>query len=241
VDDRPARGEQVTITDYAEIVSALRSVAGVAEAEVQPDEDGSGLGLLRLGLEQGADEVQVATDVGRMLRERFGLGVDADRVQLIEDTATPADVHIDEQTTQQPPVQRGERRNPAIGRPVIGRMQLVTSDLDVTAKVSLRFGGRTVVGESTGTATSTGVQRAVAGAALRALEELVERAARFDLEEIEVNPTGRQRTVLVVVTMLSERGSERLTGSASVREDLRQACIRATLNAVNRRLQLLLG
>src|SRR4051812_33446739 len=88
----PSRGDQVTVADYAEIVAALRSVPGVAEADVEPDDDGEGLGLLRLGLTPGVDEVQVATKVGRLLRERFGLGVDADKVQLIEDAAVPLEV-----------------------------------------------------------------------------------------------------------------------------------------------------
>jgi hypothetical protein len=41
--------------------------------------------------------------------------------------------------------------------------------------------------------------------------------------------------------MLSSRGTERLTGAAAVREDVRQAVIRATLDALNRRLESLLA
>jgi len=213
----------VTVSDYAEIVAALRTVPGVAEADVEPDSDGDGLGLLRLGLTPGVDEVQVATKVGRLLRERFGLGVDADRVQLIEDAETP-DV----------PSPRDGRR------PVVSRMQLVSSGLDVTATVSLSYQGETVQGECTGTATQTGVHRAVATAALRALEQLLDDKARFEVDHVDVTPSGRDRTVLVSVTMVSGTGTDRLTGSAVVRDDVRQATIRAALDAVNRRLEPLL-
>jgi hypothetical protein len=213
----------VTVSDYAEIVAALRTVPGVAEADVEPDGDGDGLGLLRLGLTPGVDEVQVATKVGRLLRERFGLGVDADRVQLIEDAETP-DV----------PSPRDGRR------PVISRMQLVSSGLEVTATVSLAYQGETVRGECTGTATQTGVHRAVATAALRALEQLLDEKARFEVDHVDVTPSGRDRTVLVSVTMVSGTGTDRLTGSAVVRDDVRQATIRAALDAVNRRLEPLL-
>lgn len=214
----------MTVADYAEIVAALRAVPGVAEADVEPDDEGGGLGLLRLGLAPGVDEVQVATNVGRMLRERFGLGVDADKVQLIEDA--PASMV---------PVQGNGRR------PVISRMQLVSSGLDVTATVSLIYQDAVVRGESTGTATQTGVHRAVATAALRALEQLVDAKARFEVDQVEVTPaTGRDRTVLVAVTMVSGGGTDRLTGTAVVREDVRQATIRAALDAVNRRLEPLL-
>ena len=47
------------------------------------------------------------------------------------------------------------------------------------------------------------------------------------------------RTVLVVVTMLTSRGSEQLSGASVVREDVRQAVIRAVLAAVNRRLEVM--
>lgn len=215
----------MTVADYAEIVAALRAVPGVAEADVEPDDEGGGLGLLRLGLAPGVDEVQVATTVGRMLRERFGLGVDADQVQLIEDAATP---------TPEVPRQANGRR------PVISRMQLVSSGLEVTATVALIYQDAVVRGEATGTATQTGVHRAVATAALRALEQLVDAKARFEVDQVEVTPNGRDRTVLVAVTMVSGGGTDRLTGTAVVREDVRQATIRAALDAVNRRLEPLL-
>lgn len=213
----------MTVIDYAEIVAALRAVPGVAEADVEPDAEGEGLGLLRLGLTPGVDEVQVATKVGRLLRERFGLGVDADQVQLIEDAPVP-----------EVPMQNNGRR------PVISRMQLVSSGLDVTATVSLIYQDEVVRGESTGTATQSGVHRAVASAALRALEQLVDAKARFEVENVEVTPSGPDRTVLVSVTMVSGGGTDRLTGTAVVREDVRQATIRAALDAVNRRLEPLL-
>lgn len=213
----------MTVTDYAEIVDALRAVPGVADADVEPDDSGSGLGMLRLGLEAGVDEVAVASTVGKLLRERFGLGVDADGVQLIEDA-----------TTAGPPPPRDARR------PAISRMQLISSGLEVTATVSLSFRDQTVTGESTGTATQSGVHRAVATASLRAVEELVGSAARFELEHVEVTQTGTERTALVAVTMVSANGTDRLTGSAAVREDVRQAIIRATLDALNRRLDRML-
>jgi hypothetical protein len=215
----------LTLTDYADVVAALREVPGVADAGVEPDEAGGGLGLLRLGLVPGADEVEVATEVGRLLRDRFGLGVDADRVQLVEDTS---DV-----TAPAP-------RSSAGGRLTISRMQIISSGLDVTAVVTLRRDKRRHEGQATGTATQTGVQRAVAGATLRALEGLLDEQTRFELESVEVATNGRCRTALVNLILVSGTGSERLTGAAAVRDDVRQACIRATLDAVNRRVEPLL-
>ena len=211
--------------DNRDLVEALRAVPGVTDADVTPDAEG-GLGTLRLDLEPGVDEAAVASDVGRILRDQFGLGVDAERVQIVEDavldTAAPS-----------VPSQRA-------ARPSIARMHLVSSGLDVTASVTLSSGERTAVGEARGAASQTGVHRAVAGATLRAVEELVDGQIRFELDHIEVTPMGNERTVLVALTLLTSRGTERLTGAAGVREDVRQAVIRATLDALNRRLEMIL-
>ena len=217
----------MTVTDYGEIVAALRAVPGVADADVEPDAEGGGMGLLRLGLAPGFDEVQVATSVGRLLRERFGLGVDAERVQLVEDAEVP----------DEPAVRNAAERQ---ARPAIQRMHLVSSGLDISASVTLGYGGRSAIGEAQGTATQSGVQRAVALATLHAVEALVDGKARFELDHLEVTQTGRDRTVVAGVTLVTQNGSERLTGAAVVREDVRQAVIRATLDGLNRRLGALL-
>lgn len=220
----------MTVTDYREIVAALRDVPGVADADVEPDGEG-GMGLLRLGLKPGVDEVAVATSVGRLLREQFGLGVDADRVQIVEE----ADLGV--RSTPAPQV--ADPRS--VGRPAISRMHLVSSGFDVSATVTLCSDSRTSSGEAHGSASQSGVHRAVAAATLRAVEELSGGIVRFELDHLEVSQLGAERTVLVALTMVSERGAERLTGAAAVREDVRQAVIRATLDALNRRLETLLS
>jgi hypothetical protein len=239
------------VLDRVGIIAALRAVPGVSEADLEPDQEG-GLGVLRLCLRDGADEVAVAGEVGRLLRERFGLGVDAERVQLVEDTYQAPDSQEPEsqapdgqapesqEPESQEPEPPEESEAPLSARPAIVRMQLLSSGLEVTVVVTLRHRAARSEGSSTGTATQVGVQRAVATATLRALENLLGPHARFELEDVDVTAHGEKRTALVSLLMLSAAGSERLTGAAAVRDDVRQACIRATLDAANRRLEPLL-
>lgn len=265
----PGTGESVTAADREQIVAALRALPGVADADLEPDDTGAGVGLLRLDLVPGVDEVAVAAGVGRILRERFALGVDAERVQLVEDSIepvpTPDTLPTPELPTLESPAEPGDpgdtdslepgpQRIPLVtgdvevedvppatarpgARPAIARMRLVSAGLDITASVTLVHGGRTEVGEATAPATQSGVQRSVASATLRALEQLTYRRVRLDVDHLEVARLGADRTVLVALTLVSPGGSERLTGAAGVREDVRQAVIRAVLDAVNRRLQ----
>jgi hypothetical protein len=247
--------------DRRALVAALKAVQGVLDADVAPGADG-GLGTLRLDLAAGVDEAAVAGQVSRVLREQFGLGVDADKVELVEapdlfvihddpepdpepepEPAPPAAVadervSVEEQVSETTAVPVPGPRS--VGRPSIAKMHLVSAGLDVTASVTLASGGRTATGESRGLASPSGVHRAVAVATLRAVEELVGEVARVELEHLEITPMGTERTVVVLLTLLTAQGSEHLTGAAAVRDDVRQAVIRATLDALNRRLELLL-
>jgi hypothetical protein len=336
----------VRVTNTAALLDALRAVPGVSAADIEADERPEGAGTLRLQLEPGADEVAVATSVNRVLREQFGLAVDANRVQVVEEstptrpsgpdpltaplddvldsapprptlTAVPGylgqadaeDVAADAEwhgeggaaqlgatgfdeglapfaPTATPPVSpfgpsglgapKTPSGVPATDEPappaqapleqagatstelvdsietavdalpgrspriLIARMQLVSAGLGVTTEVTLSWQGEPFAGQSAAAATPTSVHRSVAQATLRAVESVVGGRARFELEQLEINQLGPDRAVVVVVSMLTKAGSERLTGVSVVREDVRQAVIRATLDALNRRLESLL-
>jgi hypothetical protein len=99
--------------DTDDVVAALRAVAGVFDAEILPDDTG-GPGTLRLQLEPGADEVRVATSVHRLLGDKFGLGVDAGRVQVVEEAMPRRPMRLSEQAAEQ----RAERPSQPPAQPV---------------------------------------------------------------------------------------------------------------------------
>ena len=276
---------RVTVSDNRDLVAALLGVPGVAAASVEPQ--GGGPGTLRLQLSSGADEVDVAGAVNRLLRSQFGLAVDADRVRVLEQTggraglaapaapqlatvaplapvaaargrgakAAPAAPAADPEGDAADPPDTAAAGTPSgadpaappVGVPlahrrlVIERVQLVSADLGVTVSVGLRSGERSYAGESEGAATTSALLRSIAAATLRAVEQVVAGAARFDVEHVEIASTGEEQTALVVVSMVTARGNQRLSGASVVRDDARQAVIRAVLAAVNRRLGPLMG
>jgi hypothetical protein len=127
------------------------------------------------------------------------------------------------------------------GRLAIQRVQLVSAGLGVAVTVSLGLEGRTVTGDAEGAATQSGVHRSVATATLRAVESVLEGNARFEVEHVELTRTGADQTILVLLTMVTGRSTQRLSGASVVREDVRQAVIRAVLAAVNRRMEPMLA
>jgi hypothetical protein len=241
----------VTISDHRDLVAALLGVPGVAAAAVEPL--GGGPGTLRLQLVSGADEVDVAGAVNRLLRSRFGLAVDADRVRVLEGSG-PASTGLAGTPVERTPVPVREpdaepapaaapaaTRVASTGRLVIERVQLVSAGLGVSVSVTLRSGDRAVVGEAEGAATALALNRTVAEATLRAVETVVGQDVRFFVEHVELAATGDERTALVVLSMLTDRATQRLSGASVVREDVRQAVIRAVLAAVNRRVEPMLA
>lgn len=223
--------------DHRDLVAALLQVPGVAAAAVEPAEGDPG--TLRLQLAPGVDEVEVAGAVNVLLRDRFGLAVDADRVRVVDEPADGEAVNgksVDEPTVAAPTVVSARP-----SRVVIERVQVVSAGLGTSVSVALRLDGATYEGSAEGTATAGSLHRSVAGATLRAVEGVVGGTARFDVDHVEVAGTGTDRTALAVVTMVTGRSTERLSGASVVREDVRQAVIRAVLAAVNRRLEPMLS
>jgi hypothetical protein len=122
-------------------------------------------------------------------------------------------------------------------RLLIHRMQLVSASRGITSEVTLELAGQEHTGSAGAASTPTSVQRAVALATLRAVERALGGMVRFELEHVETTVLGTDRAVVVEVAMITTRGSERLTGVSSARDDVRQAVIRATLDAINRRIE----
>ena len=102
----------MTISDHRDLVAALLGVPGVAAAAVEPVGDGPG--TLRLQLASGADEVDVAGAVNRLLRSRFGLAVDSDRVRVVDGDGADA-ARGPARRPRRQPVRR--HRWPSRGRP----------------------------------------------------------------------------------------------------------------------------
>ncbi len=223
-------------TDLTAIAAALRGMPGIAAAAVEADEAGD-VGALRVVLDPGVDEIEAASTVSRFMQDHFATDVAPEQVHVVDDVtplrrAEPAEPVV---PVQPLPAERSSTR------PTIVRTGHVVTGFEVTATVVLSAGARLATGEGRTAAGEQGMHRAMAGATLRALENLLRDRARIDLEHLEVSSPGGIRTVLVSLTMVSDRGTERLTGATTVREDDGRAVVRATLDAVNRRLETLLA
>ncbi len=201
-----------TSVSIEDVLAALRSVPGVRSADIGQDDDG-GEGMLRLDLAADVDEVEVAAAVGRLLRDRFGLGVDAGQVQMVEAAEDFAAMPESDEVTPD-----GVR---------VAVMNVTSAGRKVIVTIVLRRGDREFRGEAPGTTSSHGVFRAVAEATLRAIEELTEDAVIGRVETLDVSEGAS-------VTLVLDVDGEEVTasGRSAVHSDPRQAIVRAVLAAV---------
>ncbi|WBB94433.1 hypothetical protein [Verrucosispora sp. WMMC514] len=132
-------------------------------------------------------------------------------------------------------------------RVVLDHVQVSTFGLDANVEVRLVAGNRNASGYATGPAVDGFVLRLCGVAAAAAIDELLyavgptaERGRCF-VEHAAVVPFGNCEVATVVVLLVCDGWVEQLAGSALVAGDPRQAVVRATLAAVNRRLEALLA
>lgn len=143
------------------------------------------------------------------------------------------------------PLDPGDNPGPRV---IIENVHVNTSGADATVEVRLRAGGRSAAGVATGPAVDGYLLRLCATATAGAVDELLSTSqhedgpARCFVEHAAAVSFG-QMQVAVVVLLLSCGGGwvEQLAGSAVVTGDDRHAMVRATLSAVNRRLEALLA
>jgi hypothetical protein len=278
-----------------EVEQALRIVPGVLEATVSVGEADDAGTEVRLVLADDSDESAVAHAVHRMLQLQYGVGLDADGVELVMDvTDAPVStlrsvreaegvppevfdlrIQIDDLLTEldrrsgrsfDADVLAAAVRHPAGGAPVpeprapdpgdvvavtdadlhtdavrlsIARLSIVLDHRRAQASVALSSPAGVVRGSAESDSSDSAVLEAVALATLRAVASLHLCEEAFVVAAVSVPRVGEADIAVVQVECCRHLGPERLTGASEVRDDIHRAVVRATLDAVNRRLPLL--
>jgi hypothetical protein len=142
------------------------------------------------------------------------------------------------------PLHPGEHPGPRI---VIENVHVNTFGTDATVEVRLGVGGRTASGVASGPAVDGYLLRLCAMATAGAVDELLSTSDHPDgpvrcfVEHAAAVPFGPSQVAVVVLLLSCGGWVEQLAGSAVVIGDDRHAMVRATLAAVNRRLEALLS
>lgn len=212
------REVQTSTSDLPTVQQAVREVHGVVHARVTwPDPRGPA--HLEIALDPGTDGPETVRSILSVL-ERAG-GVDLDTLDI---------------------AQAERSAEPSPGRPVFVGLGVDRGELDTAIEITLEIDGRPVTGRAEGLASYQQSTRTTAAATLAALRQVLPPGVRVQLEWLEIiEPHGqRPGVVQVAVTTLTASSEVVDIGSAFIRGDVRESTVRATLDAVNRRLGALM-
>jgi GGDEF domain-containing protein len=121
------------------------------------------------------------------------------------------------------------------------RCSVADAGLAATVEVEVNYGGRTAVGKVVGRKTPERLPYLIGEATGRALTELLPRGFGVVLQDLHQVEQGDTQALWATVMLVSPDGEEKLLGIAPGRaEDGHEAPARAVLNAINRRLALIL-
>ncbi|HEY3505664.1 MAG TPA: hypothetical protein VGN37_23115 [Actinocatenispora sp.] len=225
--------------DAETVLAAVRDVPGVRAADLRTDAGGGR--TLRLDVAEGMDTDEITAAAGHALRDR--LGVDA-RLAVAAGAGYELDpVDIDPAEVEHRPVSGGAVDTPRPSgdrRAIIERIQVATAGAECAVEVCLTADGVRAVGRAGGPALDPYLLRVAALATADAVSVLAGGRARCAVEHVDIVTAGPCRVVVVVLVLVADERAERLVGSAVASGDVRQATVRATMSAVNRRLGPLL-
>jgi hypothetical protein len=108
---------------------------------------------------------------------------------------------------------------------------------EVEAIATLEVGTRQGRSAARAIPTRRGLWRAVAEATVGALGQLTDDHLRAEVDRVHVSTRDDPAVATVLVTVLSDRGEETLLGASLLRDDPENAVMRATLDALNRRVE----
>ncbi|WP_273039082.1 hypothetical protein [Tepidanaerobacter syntrophicus] len=100
--------------------------------------------------------------------------------------------------------------------------------------------GQILEGTSEGVASAQNRIKTIAAATLNAVQLFIDEKYKISLEDTYTYPIGQYDAVSVLIVLLKGKKEEYLLGSALVRDDIYEASAAAVLDAINRRISMLL-
>ncbi|MDQ7095603.1 hypothetical protein REC12_18600 [Desulfosporosinus sp. PR] len=166
---------------------------------------------------------QVVRDVESVFAAQFGLQIDHKKISV-------AQIGDDDENTF------AIRES---SRPKLVGVTIRTVSGMAEVKVELLTGDKLIEGVSQGPSSSYNKLRLFVEATLKALSPLTLDKFLFVTEDVGITQLAKRQIALVAITLIAPAGEQSLTGCALVRNDDREAVVKATLDAVNRKLRFL--
>ncbi|PKM47359.1 MAG: hypothetical protein CVV03_03850 [Firmicutes bacterium HGW-Firmicutes-8] len=213
------RHTDAKIADYEDII---RQIKDVISARIVTDDMGE-ISEIHVLADSSRSPKQIVRDIESAFMAQFNISVDHKKISVAQ--------MQDEE---------GGRAGSET-RPKVSSVTVLSGRRITEARVQLELSGNIYEGVASGPSTANNKLRVISQATVLALENYLKSTCNLVTEDITVlNLAGRQ-AVAASVSLVTNIGEERLIGAAFINHDEREAAVKATLAAVNRRMALLLS
>jgi hypothetical protein len=205
----------------AEYEELIRQIKDVISARIVTDKE-AGIAEIHVLAGSGRGPKQVVRDIESALMAQFGISIDHKKIsvaQMREDDMRPVNEF----------------------RPSVTSVSVVSKGRAMEARVQLSIGEETFEGTASGPSTANNKLRLISQATALALEGYLSGSCNIVTEDISTIVLSRRPAIAVCMALVTNFGEERLIGAAFTNEDDREAAVKATLAAVNRRIPFLLN
>ena len=207
------------IVDYEDMIRQIRDVIS---ARIVTDNAG-GITEIHVLAGSARGPKQVVRDIESAFMAQFGVSIDHKKISV-------AQMREDDSLRQGPEL-----------RPKVTSVTVLSKGRTMEARVQLGIGEENFEGIASGPNTANNKLRLISQATALAIEEYMKGICNIVTEDITTIVLSRRSAVAVCIALVTNLGEERLIGAAFTNDDEREAAVKATLAAVNRRMALLLS
>lgn len=200
--------------DFESFQDIIMKIQGVTHAKVVYD--GEELQEIHVIANTIRSPKQIVRDIESVLLAMFSYKVDRKIISIAQ-------------------IDNGETKS--IKRILYAGLSLVIIDNNVECEVKLKMDDKEYSCKKSAISTSINRQKVIAKATVGAVEEIFGQAVVLDLEDIIISKTRDISFITVIINMINNALEEKLIGTAIVRNDLNETIARATLDALNRKIE----
>lgn len=212
-----AQKQNVTETALQELIN---DIEGIVSSKVKLDDTGNLVEIHALA-DKSRNAKQIVRDIQSAVTAKFDLEIDHRIISIAQlscDSVMQKDLRI-----------------------VFKGMEVASKGLELDVKVMLSHREKDYCGSQKGINTTTSINRTIAQATLKALSDFLNIGEIFVVEDVETLNIAKTNVVVVAVTCVDKNGEQLLIGSSMNLGDIKEAVVKATLDAVNRRIAKLTG
>ena len=211
--------QKQNVTEIA-LQELINDIEGIVSSKVKLDDAGNLVEIHALA-DKSRNAKQIVRDIQSAVTAKFDLEIDHRIISIAQlscDGVVQKDLRI-----------------------VFKGMEVASKGLEIDVKVILSHGEKEYCGSQKGINTTTSINRTIAQATLKALTDFLNIGEIFVVEDVGTLNIAKTNVVVVAVTCVDKNGEQLLIGSSMNLGDIKEAVVKATLDAVNRRVAKLAG